>query len=198
MKYTKEFLINFEYEIADEFNKGNIRSPVHLSGGNEEQLLKYFEEHFRSGDWVFTTWRSHYHCLLAGVSPEEVKVAVLAGRSITLCFPKYRVFSSAIVGGHLPIALGAALGIQRSGKKDKVHVFLGDMAERTGVYREVVEYAYGHDLPINFIIEDNGISVLTDTYAVWGTSTHVSLQGEGRYNYRLKWPHAGAGVRVQF
>ncbi|SRR6266446_6352924 len=196
-------LIDFEKEISDLFNAGQIRSPVHLSGGNEGYLIKYFEKRFNPGDWVFTTWRSHYHCLLAGVPPEQVKVAILAGRSITLCFPEYRVFSSAIVGGHLSIALGVALGIRRNpnigflSPIPFVHVFLGDMTERTGVYREVVEYAYGHALPINFIIEDNGKSVLTTTYDVWGTSTHVTLQGR-RYVYELPWPHAGAGVRVQF
>src|SRR5258706_10994318 len=110
---TAAELIAFERNVAEEFNRGSIRSPVHLSGGNEQQLINYFAAHFRPGDWICTTWRSHYHALLAGVPPSEVMAAILRGRSITLTFPAHRVISSAIVGGVIPIALGIALGIKR-------------------------------------------------------------------------------------
>jgi TPP-dependent pyruvate/acetoin dehydrogenase alpha subunit len=197
MEWTKESLIEFEKDIAEEFNKGNIRAPIHLSGGNEDYLIRYFKESFQPGDWVFTTWRSHYHCLLAGVPPKEVRAAIIAGRSITLCFPVYRVVSSAIVGGHLPISLGVALAIKRSGDiMTKVHAFCGDMAARTGIYREVSEYAYHHQLPLRIITEDNSKSVCTNTYEVWGGSSKFML--EERYYYDLPWPHSGAGKRVNF
>src|SRR6266566_3092630 len=104
--WTPEKLIAFEQDIADEFNKGNIHSPIHLSGGNEEWLIDYFDNNFRKGDWIASTWRSHYHALLCGVPEEQVRAAIIKGRSITLCFPEYRFFSSAIMGGALPIALG--------------------------------------------------------------------------------------------
>ncbi len=212
---TPEELIRFESDIADEFNAGNIKAPVHLSGGNENQIIKYFEEHFRPGDWICTYWRSHYHCLLAGVPKDTLREAILAGHSITLCFPKYRVISSAIVGGILPIALGVAMGIAKSGGKEKVHCFLGDMTARTGMYHECSQYARGHSLPIRFIIEDNGKSVMTDTYKVWEpnptnlplnliskTSTTTKLNHMRFhaffYSYTLTWPHSGAGQKVDF
>lgn len=194
---TKEELIAFEADIACEFNAAKIRAPVHLAGGNEDELIEYFAKNFNSGDWVCTTWRSHYHCLLAGVPPELVKSEIMAGRSITLCLSDYRVISSAIVGGILPIALGLAWSINRTGKPfEKVHVFVGDMAQRSGIFSECYEYALGHNLPIQFIVEDNKKSVGTDTAATWGE--HKPLVPVKWIEYKLPWPHSGAGKRVEF
>src|SRR5664280_1785005 len=88
----------FEQEVAAAFNAGRIRAPVHLSS-NAADVHEYFDAFWRPGDWVATNWRSHLHCLATGVPPGEVMAAVLKGRSITLCFPEYKVISSAIVGG---------------------------------------------------------------------------------------------------
>ena len=60
---TKKELIDFESEIAEKFNKGLIRSPIHLYNGNEDQIIKFFSR-VKKEDWVFCTWRSHYQCLL--------------------------------------------------------------------------------------------------------------------------------------
>ena len=113
---TPEELIAFETEIADIFNAGKIRAPVHLYFGNEKEMIGIFRD-VKPEDWVFCSWRSHYQCLLKGVPREEVKAEILAGRSISLCFPKHRIVSSAIVTGVLPIAVGAAMSIQRRGEK---------------------------------------------------------------------------------
>ena len=125
---TKNELIDFENQIAALFNDGKIRAPVHLNLGNEEQIIEIFKK-IRPQDWVFCSWRSHYQCLLKGVPPAEVREEILAGRSISLCFPKQRIYSSAIVGGVLPIAVGAAMAIQRKGGNSKVFsfVFMGCM-----------------------------------------------------------------------
>lgn len=193
---NKAFLIGFEKDVADAFNAGRIRAPVHLSGGNEDQLIDTFQD-IKPEDWVISTWRSHYHCLLKGVPSDELMADILAGHSITLCYPKHRVLSSAIVGGGLSIATGIALGIKRRGGKEKVWAFLGDMAYRGGTFHECVQYANGHALPIRFVIEDNGLSVCTDTMDAWGQERF--FRGKVRvYSYKLPWPHSGAGVRVNF
>ena len=103
--YKKKDLIKFEDEIADLFNRGKIRAPIHLYSGNEIFLIKFFKK-IKQNDWVFCSWRSHYQCLLKGVPPKLLKKEILAGKSISLCFSKYKIYSSAIVGGTLPIALG--------------------------------------------------------------------------------------------
>ena len=100
----KEDLIKFEEEIAELFNGANISAPVHLYYGNEDQIIDVFKK-VRPQDWVFCSWRSHYQCLLKGVPTEEIKNEILAGRSISLCFPDYQIYSSALVGGSLPVAV---------------------------------------------------------------------------------------------
>jgi len=198
---TKEELIAFEEEIAEFFNAGKILAPVHLYSGNEEQIIAVFKN-IRPQDWVFCSWRSHYQCLLKGVPKSRVREEILAGRSISLCFSGYHIFSSAIVGGVLPIAVGAAMSIQRRGEDAKVYCFMGEMTAETGIAHEAIKYSRNHRLPIHFVVEDNGKSVCTDTREVWNQA-QLSFEGVQNeyityYRYETKYPHAGAGVRVQF
>lgn len=197
----KKDLVSFEDEIAALFNSGNIRAPVHLYSGNEDQMIKIFRK-IRAEDWVFCSWRSHYQCLLKGVPREIVRDEILAGRSISLCFPEHRIYSSAIVGGVLPIAVGAAMALQRGGVDSKVYCFMGEMTAETGIAHESIKYSRNHRLPIHFIVEDNGKSVCTDTREAWNQSRLSFEESEddyvSYYSYQTKYPHAGAGVRVQF
>ena len=191
----------FETNIAEIFNRGEILAPVHLSDGSEEAILEIFHD-VQTIDWVFCSWRSHYQCLLKGVPEKQVEAEIRAGRSIALCFPDFKVYSSAIVGGHLPIAVGVALALKRSGKPGHVWCFIGDMTSETGIAQTAIRYAEKHDLPITFIVEDNGISVLTETRTVWKSKTLRFEETDNpkirSYRYSSKYPHAGAGVRVQF
>jgi pyruvate dehydrogenase E1 component alpha subunit len=198
---TKQDLIDFENEIAAAFNQARIRAPVHLYSNNEEVLIGIFQK-VEPADWVLCSWRSHYQCLLKGVPREQVKQEILAGRSISLCFPEHRVLSSAIVTGVLPIAVGIALSIKRAGKSNKVFCFMGEMTSETGLAHECIKYSGNHELPIHWIIEDNGKSVCTDTRAVWNQPvlTYEAAQSPRitYYKYENRYPHAGAGQRVQF
>jgi pyruvate dehydrogenase E1 component alpha subunit len=199
--WNAEKLIEFESEIAELFNSGFIRAPIHLYNGTENAVLEIFQK-VKMEDWVFCSWRSHYQCLLKGVPKEEVRQAILGGKSISLCFPDYQVFSSAIVGGHLAIAVGVALGIKREGGSQHVWCFLGDMTAETGIAQTCIRYSRNHELPITFIVEDNSISVMTDTRQVWGSNMLSFEESPSTnmivYKYKSKYPHAGAGTRVQF
>ena len=200
-RWAPEELIAFEDDIADEFNASKIKAPVHLYSGNEREMIDVFDR-VRADDWVLCSWRSHYQCLLKGVPPEEVKAEIMAGHSITLNFPEHRVLSSAIVTGVLPIAVGLGLGIQREGGKERVWCFLGDMTSETGSAHECIKYVQNHELPVHFVIEDNGKSVCTDTRETWGVDTLTYENTDNPYvtyyQYETKYPHAGAGQRVQF
>ena len=192
-------LWGFEQEIASIFNAAKIKAPIHLHGNNEEELIKIFKS-IKKEDWIFSSWRSHYHCLLKGVPAEKLKKDIISGKSITLIYPEYKIFTSAIVGGIIPIALGAALGVKQKGLKEKIYLFMGGMTSETGVAHEAHKYAVANDLPIEFIIEINHKSVCTDTLKTWNLKNY-SLLGKDKvksYEYDLPWPHAGAGVRVQF
>lgn len=198
---TPDRLIAFEDRVAALFNDARIRAPVHLYHGNEAEMVAIFRD-VRPQDWVFCSWRSHYQCLLKGVPEDELMAEIVAGRSISLCFPKHRIYSSAIVGGVLPIAVGTAMAISRSGEDARVHCFMGEMTAETGIAHESIKYARNHRLPIRFVVEDNGKSVCTDTRDAWN-QPRLSFDGVcdeyvQHYTYALRYPHAGAGQRVQF
>ena len=184
------------------FNEGRIRAPVHLYQGNEDKIIEIFKK-INKQDWIFCSWRSHYQCLLKGVPAEEVKSEILSGRSISLCFPKYNIYSSALVGGSLPIAVGLALSLKLKGEKNKkVYCFMGEMTAETGIAHESIKYSRNFKLPIHFIVEDNEKSVCTDTRKAWNqkklTYEDVLDDYVTYYHYKSKYPHAGAGKRIQF
>ena len=198
---NKQKLIKFEDEIAQLFNAGKIKAPVHLYHGNEDKIINIFKK-IKKEDWVFCSWRSHYQCLLKGVPEKQIKGEILACRSISLCFPKYKIYSSAMVGGSIPIAVGTALSIKRNKSKNRVYCFMGEMTSETGIAHECIKYSRNFKLPIHFVIEDNEKSVCTDTRKVWNQKK-LSYEGFSDkfvtyYHYKLKYPHAGAGKRVQF
>ncbi|MBS3083576.1 hypothetical protein J4423_02120 [Candidatus Pacearchaeota archaeon] len=185
----KQELINFERAIADSFNKKEISSPIHFSGGNEDQLIGIFQE-IRPQDWIFTTYRNHYHALLKGVPKDWLVEWIKNNRSIHLMNSDYRIVSSAIVAGHLPQAVGMALAIQRKGLDEKVWAFCGDMAAETGTFHECYKYATRQGLPITFVVEDNGVSTNTPTQETWGKRCSGS-SNLIRFNYSRTFPHYG-------
>ena len=194
-------LINFEDSIAKLFNEAKIKAPIHLYSGNEKFLINFFKK-IKKNDWVLCSWRSHYQCLLKGVPPKKIKNEIIDGKSISLCFLDYKIYSSAIVGGSLPIAVGLAMSLKRKKSKNKVYCFIGDMTSETGIAHECIKYSMNKNLPIHFIVEDNRKSVCTDTRKAWSkkklTYENVSDKFVTYYKYKLKYPHAGAGKRVQF
>lgn len=198
--YTEKELISFEEDIASEFNSGKIKAPIHLYDGNESQIINVFKN-INDDDWIFCTWRSHYQCLLKGVPKEQLKKDILDGKSITLCYPEYKIYSSAIVAGSIPIATGVAVDLKRKGLTNKVWCFVGDMASETGTFFENWKYSVNYDLPITYVIENNNKSVCTDTMKTWNC-TNLYFKNETRkilyYEYNSKYPHAGAGKRIQF
>jgi len=198
---TPQQLIDFESDIAECFNSAQIKAPVHLYDGNEKQIIDIFKE-VQPDDWIFCSWRSHYQCLLKGVPPEQLKKDILAGKSITLCYPEFNIYASAIVTGNIPIATGTALDIKRKRGKNHVWCFVGDMTSETGSFYENHKYAVNLDLPITYIVENNGKSVCTDTLEVWNqkelTYSKPGIPKIIYYDYESKYPHAGAGKRIQF
>ena len=196
--WTEEKLIRFEQEIVDIWEAGKIKGPVHLSNGNEKPLIEIFKR-IKETDWVFSTWRSHYHALIKGVDPKWLEEEILAGRSITIVSEEHRFYASAIVGAIIPIATGVAMSNKRDGKDDKVWCFVGDMAFETGGFYEMHKYAVRYDLPIVFVVEDNGVSTNTPTEATWnGEKRKVPSEKVIWYSYEKEWPHYGTGKWVIF
>ena len=194
--WTEEKLIRFEQSIVDIWEAGKIKGPVHLSNGNEGSLIEIFKR-IKETDWVFSTWRSHYHWVLKGLSADYATEIIKEGKSITMCEHEERFYASAIVGGTLPIALGVASAIKKDGGDDKVWVFVGDMSFESGIFYEVHKYARNFDLPIVFIVEDNAVSTYTPTEATWNTKREIPSDVI-HYTYKSKYPHYGSGKWVVF
>jgi len=196
-KIDKNYLIDFEKKIVSLYEDKKIRGPVHLAGNNENQLIKIFSKVDLKNDWVLTGWRNHYHALLKGLSSNFVKKKIIQGRSMNITSLQKKFFTSSIVGGILPIALGIALSLKLKKKKSKVWVFIGDMTYETGVFYECYKYSTNFKLPIKYIVEDNGMSTNTSTEKAWGKKMKV-LKDIIYYKYKRKYPHHGIGKWVLF
>ncbi len=240
--YTTEALREFQSQTIKDFEAAKIKAPVHLSDGNEDHLIYLFSRLINPQDWVLGSWRNSSQCLLKGVPKEEVRQAISGGHSISLCFPQYKVLSSAIVGGILPIAVGLGWAIKNrqkfslynrvlnhdeiltdttdkdiqivsrensvawpsSDENEHVWVFVGDTTSLSGEFYEALQYVKNFDLPVNFVVEDNGLSVYTPTATVWNINKHphsytydgfVNLVDDHVYYYQYtsRFPHSGTG-----
>lgn len=182
--------------MAAAFEAKQVKGPIHLCSDEQaEPLIEIFKD-IRPEDWIFCTWRNHFHALLKGVPEEELFAAICAGRSMYFSSKEYRVVSSAIVGGIFPLALGVGMGIKRAGGSERVWVFCGDMAARGGLFHEFAQYATGHGLNIRVATEDNGYSTNANTEETWGGPQfqYTTI----RYSYRRNRPHTGTGKFVTF
>lgn len=195
--HTKESLVAFEAKIASHFANGELPCLIHLSGGNEDELLRIFAT-IRENDWVFSSHRNHLHALLKGIPEAQLEADILAGNSMFVFSAAHRFFTSAILAGTCCIAAGVALDIKRSGRAEHVYCFIGDGAEDNGHAAEAIRYATGHDLPITFVIEDNDRQVDTDYATRWGTTERFNWNSPKvhRYHYTPTFPHGGAGLKT--
>ena len=194
--FTENDLIDFELKIIDHWENAKIRGPVHLSNGNESPLIEIFKR-VNKNDWVFSTWRSHYHALLKGLDTNWLEEEILKGKSITICNHEEKFYSSAIVASTLSIALGVAQSIKLDNKQEKVWCFIGDMCFETGAFYEVHKYARNFDLPLYFVVEDNGISTYTPTVKTWNVQRDIP-DDVIYYTYKSKYPHYGSGKWIAF
>ena len=195
-KINAEFLKNFEIKIKELYEKGKIRAPIHLSGNNENQLIKIFKK-VKKDDWVISTWRNHYHALLHGIPQNLLLKRILMGRSMGINSNKYKFYSSSIVGGGMSIGTGIALGLKKKKKKNKVWIFIGDMTFETGQFHECYKYVKNLNLPVNFVIEDNGLSTNTPTIKAWKKLSKIP-KNVYYYKYKRKFPHHGTGNWILF
>jgi pyruvate dehydrogenase E1 component alpha subunit len=193
---NKKDLIDFELDIKKIYEAGKIKAPIHLSGNNEDSLISIFKK-IKKNDWVFSTWRNHYHALLKGIPMKWLKKEIIAGRSMGINNIKYKFYSSAIVAGTIPIALGVAKALKLKKKNQKVWVFIGDMTFETGMFHECYKYAKNHKLPLKFVVEDNNLSTNTPTNKVWVKKSKTP-KDVIYYKYKRKYPHHGTGGWVLF
>ena len=119
------------------------------------------------------------------------------GRSMCINSMEPKFYTSSIVGGNIPIALGVAKALKMNNSGKRVWCFIGDMTFETGVFYESYKYAKNFDLPIQFVVEDNNMSTNTPTDETWGKKKEVP-DDVIYYSYDRAYPHHGTGNWVLF
>ena len=204
--WTKDDLVEYEQGISELFEAGFINAPVHLSGGNEDQLISIFSN-IKTRDFVFSTHRNHYHYLLKGGDPEALAREIQGfynglckgqGRSMNVYDTSINFYTSAIVGGNCAIAVGVALSLKKKKRKAHVWCFLGDGAEDSGHFMESARFALARRLPVTFVIEDNDLSVYSTKADRWKGNSVFNAPNVLRYRYERTRPHVGTGKWVTF
>jgi len=153
-----------EQRAYDLFLQNLIKGTSHLSLG-QEAVAAGFGVAMREGDWTFCTYRGHAHTLARGASLTGVLGELMGrdcgllrgkGGSMHLTDAGHGVMGSyAIVGAHLPIAMGAAWSAQYR-KSDQVAVcFFGDGTTNIGAFHEALNMAAVWRLPVVFVCENN-------------------------------------------
>jgi TPP-dependent pyruvate/acetoin dehydrogenase alpha subunit len=193
---TKEELIAFEERIQALFETGKLPFLVHLSGGNESQLIGIFRA-VKPGDWVFSGHRSHYHYLLSGGSEEKLEKFIRNGDSMFVFDRELNFVTSSVLAGLACPAAGVAAAIKERNETAHVWCFVGDGAEDEGHFYEAVRYVDGHKLPCTFVIEDNDRSC--DTTIAQRRGVHSEFVWPScviRYHYTPTYPHGGTGCKT--
>jgi pyruvate dehydrogenase E1 component alpha subunit len=167
-----------EEKIAEIYPSDKIKSPVHLSIGQESVAVGICDS-LRPDDVVSPTYRGHAAYLAKG-APLRGMFAELYGKaagvargkggSMHLIDMAHNVTgASAVVGTTIPIAVGFALTFKRMRTDSVVVAFFGDGATEEGVFAESLNFASLHKLPILFVCENNFYAIHTPLTRRWAT-----------------------------
>ena len=197
IKLTEKELVTFEEEVEKYYEDAQITAPVHLSKGNEKEVLEIFQ-YVHPDDWVFSSWRNHFHALLHGLDRDVLMEDIINGRSMSTNSVKPKFYSSSIVAGIIPIAVGTANALKMKKSERRVWCFIGDMTFETGIFYESYKYVKNVDLPLQFVVEDNNLSTNTPTDETWGGIKRDVPDDVIYYSYERGYPHHGTGSWVLF
>ncbi|MCD9879614.1 thiamine pyrophosphate-dependent dehydrogenase E1 component subunit alpha [Streptomyces guryensis] len=153
-----------EKAAHDLFLSGLVKGTTHLAAGHEA-IAVGASAALRPDDYVFATYRGHHHAMARGATPEEC-LAELMQRATGLCGGKggsmhltkadaFMLGSYAIVGAHLPMAVGAAWSARLRGTQRLAVAFFGDGATNIGAFHEALNLAAVWKLPVLFVCENN-------------------------------------------
>ena len=163
----------FEFRALKLFEENKLRGSVHLYIG-EEAVASTVCSRLTNDDYITSTHRGHGHCIAKGARL-DLAMAELMGKATGYCkgrsgsmhiadFTQGNLGANAIVGGGIPIAVGAALSAKMH-KQDRVAVsFFGDGASNEGTFHESLNLAGVWKLPIIFVCENNGYGISVPTW----------------------------------
>lgn len=176
--HTLRLIRRAEEEVARIYPSDKIKSPIHLSIGQEAISVGVCDV-LRPDDLVSITYRGHAAYLAKGGSLNAM-VAEMYGKVDGCCRGKGGsmhlvdaargvIGASAVVGTTIPIAAGHALAIRKKGLDTVVACFFGDGATEEGAFTETLNFAALHKLPILFVCENNGLAIHTKQGTRWAS-----------------------------
>lgn len=172
----------FEERLHKEFATGQIPGFVHLYAGEETAAVAVCQQ-LGDKDYISSTHRGHGHCIAKGCDVKAMMKEIY-GRGDGLCggkggsmhiadLDKGMLGANGIVGGGPPLACGAALTAKIHGT-DKIGVsFFGDGGFNQGTTLESMNFASVYQLPVLFVLEDNGYA--ESTASAWSMGGHDPL-----------------------
>jgi acetoin:2,6-dichlorophenolindophenol oxidoreductase subunit alpha len=160
----------FELTCIELYRQGFIRGYLHPYLG-EEAIAAGVCAALRKSDYIVSTHRGHGHCISKGADLRRM-MAEIMGRADGYCGGRggsmhissredNNLGANGIVGGGIPIATGAAMGIKVKGTDQVVAAFFSDGASNNGVFAESLNLAGVFQLPIIYILENNYYAVST-------------------------------------
>ncbi|NEA29668.1 pyruvate dehydrogenase (acetyl-transferring) E1 component subunit alpha [Actinomadura bangladeshensis] len=170
--YYRQMLLirRFEERAARAYTEAKIGGYCHLNLGEEATVVGLMAA-LRPDDYLFTNYREHGYAIAKGIGPDRV-MAELYGRStgvskgwggsMHLFDSEARLLGGyGIVGGQLPLATGAALAVSYKGGDEVVMCQMGDGTAAIGAFHESLNIAALWDLPIVFVVINNGLGMGT-------------------------------------
>lgn len=169
--YRRMLLIRgFEQRVRELFARGQIPGAVHLSIGQEAEVVGACMA-LRSDDYMVGNHRSHGHPIGKGADLGPLLAEILGkatgingGKGGSMHLADFSVGSlgeSSIVGSGIPVAVGAALGARMQGTDRVCLCFFGDGAANEGYFHEALNMAGVWKLPVVFVCENNRYGVTT-------------------------------------
>ncbi len=162
---------------------------LHLYSGHEASGVGSMAA-LRESDHVITAYRDHGIALILGMDPKALMAEMMGkktgssggkGGSMHLASKEHNFWGGyAIVGGHLPLAAGIALEARYNGKDDVTMTYVGDGATNNGYFHESLNMSAIWDLPVVWIIENNGYGMGTEVERASGqTELHRKAEAYG-------------------
>ena len=162
----------FEEKAEECYMRGLIHGTMHLSIGQEASAVGACMS-LTDDDKITSTHRGHGHCVAKGAEVSRM-FAEFFGKETGYCrgrggsmhiadVEKGNLGANGIVGGGIPIAVGAALAAKRLGTKAVTVCFFGDGANNEGAFHEALNIASVWKLPVVFVCENNKYGMSTST-----------------------------------
>jgi acetoin:2,6-dichlorophenolindophenol oxidoreductase subunit alpha len=179
---TMRTIREFEERLHVEFAKGDIPGFVHLYAG-EEACATGIMMHLTDTDRIASTHRGHGHCIAKGVDVREM-MAEIYGKATGACrgkggsmhiadLSKGMMGANGILGAGAPLACGAALASKFRGDKGVGITFFGDGASNQGMVLESMNLAAVWNLPVIFVVENNGYAESTSVDYATAVDSYV-------------------------